>query len=76
MTEQRDLFGARRGEYELPPNATPVKCQSCGAGMVWIKTAAGRAMPLSVATVETRDGIKYALAHFADCPQAKKWSKR
>jgi hypothetical protein len=76
MTEQRDLFGARRGEYELPPNAIPRTCASCGAGMVWIRTAAGKALPLSVATIEERDGVQYALAHFSDCPQAKEWSKK
>lgn len=74
--DQRDLFGARRGEYEVPEHATPTTCRSCGAAMVWIKTANGRAMPLSLATVETRDGVRYALAHFADCPEAKEWSKK
>lgn len=72
----RDLFGARKSEYELPPNATPVPCQSCGMPMVWIKTAKGKAMPLSVATIEERDGIKYALSHFSDCEHAKEWSKK
>jgi len=75
MTE-RDLFGARKGEYELPPDAIPVPCASCGAGMVWMKTSKGKAMPLSVATIEERDGVKYALPHFADCPEAKEWSKK
>lgn len=72
----RDLFGARRGEYELPEIATPTTCRSCGAAMVFIKTAQGKALPLSLATVEERDGKRYALAHFADCPQSKEWSKR
>jgi len=76
MIEQRDLFGARRGEYEVPIDARIVECQSCGAKMTWIKTPAGRAMPLSLATIETRDGTRYALSHFADCPEAKEWSKR
>lgn len=75
---QRDLFGARVGEYELPavltfPGST---CRSCGAAIVWGKTPASKAVPLSVAAIETRDGVRYALSHFADCPDAKKWSKR
>lgn len=73
---ERDMFGARKGEYQLPPNAIPVSCQSCGAGMVWIKTAKGKALPLSVATIEERDGEKFALAHFVDCKDAKEWSKK
>lgn len=66
----------RRGEYEIPDGARPVACRSCGAAMVFIKTAAGKALPLSLSTVEERDGKRYALAHFADCPQASEWSKR
>jgi hypothetical protein len=27
-------------------------------------------------TIEERDGIKYALPHFVDCPDAKDWSKK
>ena len=73
---ERDMFGARKGEYQLPHDAIPVTCQSCGAGMVWISTAKGKAMPLSVATIEERDGAKYALSHFSDCPEAKEWSKK
>lgn len=73
---ERDLFGARPHEYLLPPNAYLSRCGSCGAAMAWTKTANGKAMPLSLATVETREGVKYCLPHFVDCPQAKEWSKR
>lgn len=76
MNEQRDMFGARIGEYEVPSNAQHGTCRSCGAMMVWVQTVKQRAMPLSVATIETRDGVRYALPHFVDCPEAKKWSKR
>lgn len=41
-------------------------CRSCGAAIVWRKTASGKLMPVAVATGES---------HFRDCPQAKKWSK-
>ena len=75
--DQLDLFtGQRAGEYPIPPGAAVVRCRSCGARIVWVRTEAGKAMPLSLATVETRDGVRYALTHFADCPDAKDWSKQ
>ncbi len=76
MNVERDMFGARKGEYELPADAIPTKCASCGAGMVWVQTGKGKSMPLSVATIEERDGVKYAISHFSDCPEAKEWSKK
>lgn len=72
----RDLFGARPHEYALPPNAAVSRCGSCGAAMAWVKTPNGKAMPLSLATIEERDGVRYALPHFVDCPQAKEWSHK
>lgn len=73
---ERDLFGARPNEYELPATPYLSRCGSCGAPMAWTKTKNGKAMPLSLLTVEERGGVKYALPHFADCPQAKEWSKK
>lgn len=76
MTEQRDLFGGRQHEYVLPADCYIGKCRSCGAGMAFVRTPNGKAMPLSLATIEERDGIRYALPHFIDCPHAKEWSKK
>lgn len=76
MTEQRDLFGARVGEYEVPDNAQLQTCRSCGADMLWAQTPNGNSVPLSVASIETRDGKRYALSHFVDCPNAKEWRRR
>lgn len=73
---ERDLFGARPHEYELPDNAYQVKCRSCGEWMSFVRTPNGKAIPLSLKTAETRDGVTYALPHFADCPQAKEWSTK
>ena len=74
---ERDLFGARPHEYEVPEYVSHVvPCRSCGMGMIFVKTDAGKAMPLSVATIEVRDGKRFALPHFADCDQAKEWSKK
>lgn len=72
----RDLFGARLNEYEVPANPQQSACLSCGAAMVWTHTRKGASMPLSVATIETRGGIRYAMPHFVNCPDAKNWSKQ
>lgn len=74
---QLDLFtGGRAGEYAVPPDARPAQCRSCSAAIVWARTEGGKAIPLSLATVEWREGVRYALTHFADCPHAKEWSKQ
>lgn len=67
--------GERKGEYVLPPGQVEA-CRSCGAQIVWAHTPNGRAIPLSLATVQRRDGIAYCLSHFVDCPEAKDWSKQ
>jgi hypothetical protein len=76
MNDDRDMFGARPGEYPIPAYGRVAKCASCSADIVWTKTDKGRPMPLSLATAETRDGVCYALTHFSDCPEAKDWSKK
>jgi len=73
---QRDLFGGRKGEYELPEGASLDTCRSCGAAIVWKKTTNEKWIPLSVATTEERGGVKYALTHFSDCPESREWSQR
>lgn len=75
--QQLDLFtGERAGEYIVPDQANVGRCRSCQALIVWARTEGGRPIPLSLATVEERGGVRYALAHFADCPQSKQWSKK
>jgi len=58
----------------------PTKCKSCGANIVWIKTAAGKSMPCSekLLTVITATGsvIRGRESHFASCGQAKDWRKK
>lgn len=72
---QRDLFGARPGEYMLPKvPLMPARCQSCKAAIVFIRTRSGAMMPLSLSTVEERDGDQYAMPHWIDCPDSKEWS--
>lgn len=81
MDEQTNFLdlampGPRRGERVLPAGARIDRCKSCDAQIVWTRTEDGRAMPLSLATAQTRDGVCYVLPHFADCPEAKEWSRK
>ncbi|HWP90492.1 MAG TPA: hypothetical protein VNM70_21605 [Burkholderiales bacterium] len=79
MKEQlpdRDLFGARPHEYVLPPNYRGTTCASCGAYIAFVRTPAGKAMPVALATAEIRDGVTYCLPHWIDCPQSREWSSK
>jgi len=71
-----EVGGLRKGEYQLPEGATIERCKSCNAQIVWAKTAADKPIPLSLATVQTRDGKTWLLSHFTDCEHGKEWSKR
>lgn len=64
----------RGGEYPLPEHGRTAYCKSCGASIVWIKTEAGRPLPLDLRTAETRCGVRYALNHFSTCPEGRHWS--
>jgi len=66
----------RKGEYELPRGAQVEACRSCGSTIVWARTANDKPIPLSLATVQHRNGVAYALPHFVDCEHAKDWSRR
>lgn len=63
------------GTYPIPKGAQPTHCASCGFSIVWARTAAGKAIPLSLATARTICGQRVASSHFADCPDAKEWSE-
>ncbi len=66
----------RRGEYVVPRGRAIKYCASCGRPIVWVPTKAGKKMPLSVKTVRTdKEGMKWALSHWTDCPQSKEWKK-
>jgi hypothetical protein len=73
--QQQEVWARRTGEYVVPEDAAPETCASCGASIAWATTKRGRPMPLSLATVERRGGQRWALAHFADCPQGAGWSR-
>jgi hypothetical protein len=50
-----------------------VRCSSCRARIIWLKTAGGKNMPVDADTVEPEDetfnGEKH-VSHFATCPNA------
>lgn len=71
-----DVPGPRKGEYPLPEGARTEQYKSCGAQTIWAQTGAGRPIPLSFATVQTRDGQQWLLSHFADCPESREWKRR
>lgn len=48
-------------KFDVPPGTAQAKCKSCEAPIFWVKTAAGKNMPVDVATHES---------HFATCPNA------
>lgn len=61
MSEPRKLI-----KYDIPPGASISKCSGCDADIVWIKTAAGKSMPVD------GDGTP----HWATCPNAKDFKKK
>jgi hypothetical protein len=57
-----------------------VRCSSCRARIIWLKTAAGRNMPVDADTVEPGEEIfepnSDHISHFATCPNANNHRKR
>jgi ssDNA-binding Zn-finger/Zn-ribbon topoisomerase 1 len=73
-----NLMQRLQGAPELPlfdePTAPAVRieaCRSCGAPIVWGKTAQGKACPFNVV-----GGQPTEESHFKTCPQARGWSRR
>ena len=67
---------SRPGEYRVPGGAQIERCRSCQAKIVWTLTSKNKPIPLSMATVRTdAQGVRWALSHFADCPQAAQHRK-
>jgi hypothetical protein len=76
MVAQQILFdGPQPGEYEVSPGYAVRACASCGAPITWVETAAGKAIPLTVASIRTIDGARYGMTHFTTCPHAREWRK-
>lgn len=53
-------------------------CRGCGAGIVWLTTKTGKAMPVNSASVlptdTTFDRARH-VSHFATCPAANRFRK-
>lgn len=65
------------------------KCRSCGAEVIWVKTAKGKSMPLeacapSEGNIRITDNVAVYgqkgsgpyISHFSTCPQAGDWRKK
>lgn len=61
------------GYYPIPAGKEPMKCRSCGASVVWAKTASGKSIPLDLAHVRVGTSGREALTHFATCKHAREW---
>jgi hypothetical protein len=48
--------------YPIPPGTPARVCKSCPTVIFWIRTVAGKAMPVN----------EQGISHFADCPAANK----
>jgi hypothetical protein len=74
--DQLELFAIPMpGEYLLPEGHYTT-CASCGAAIAWTRTVTDKSIPLSLSTVRTIDGQRYAMNHFTDCPQGQAWRKQ
>lgn len=54
------------------------KCRSCDADIVWLKTAAGKDMPVDAASASPEDQVfdaKKHKPHWATCPNADRHRK-
>ena len=63
------------------------KCNGCGEEVMWMKTRAGKNIPVNIPEFEfetARDAVMtavefdphYMIAHFATCPKASKFRKK
>lgn len=57
------------------PHPFATSCSSCGARIVWFRTASGERMPVDEITCEPTDAehqldLKRHKSHFATCPNA------
>jgi hypothetical protein len=58
----------------------PVKCRSCQAEIIWVKTKSGKVMPCdplleSFITADGRVMFGYK-SHFSTCPDANSWRSK
>lgn len=55
------------------------RCRSCDEYIVWMKTEAGKNMPVDADSCDEDDELIFDpdkhISHFATCPEADKWRK-
>lgn len=73
MQQLSFLEGPLPGEFRIPTGGKPTRCASCGAAIVWGTTSRGNPIPLDLNRVRAISGDRYALTHFATCPQGRDW---
>lgn len=75
-------------KFDVPADAKPMLCRSCGAMMYMVRQPSGKLLPVDVLVeggvmprrAETVNGnglearVGRGVAHFATCPQGKMWS--
>lgn len=52
--------------FDIPPGTPVTNCRGCNAEIAFVKTPAGKSMPVN------GDGT----SHFGTCPQAKRFSRK
>lgn len=78
-TVEGSAFFPGVGAHSIGDSLRVVHCRSCNAEIVWLKTKAGKSMPVDAATVKPGDTeFEHGrhMSHFGTCPQAKRWSKK
>lgn len=61
--------------FEIPQGTKASRCRACGKEIYFVRSAAGRLMPLVPANVNGNLGPLMGTSHFADCPKADSFRK-
>lgn len=62
--------------YEIPAGTPLDQCRSCKEPIYWIKTPAGRRMPVDPKPGPEGGDTFTGTSHFATCKDAKAWRKK
>ena len=65
-------------KYKELPRPKVAHCRSCQARIVWLRTKAGKRIPVDAGTVEAgakEYDPKRHISHFATCPEAAKFRR-
>ena len=55
--------------FDIPAGTREAKCAGCDAPIYWVRSAAGKSMPL-VFHSDGLGGTRFGTSHFIDCPAA------